>query len=708
MSLYLNYSSTPKILASMSKEEANKEAWGWKQDTIEWKEARIRAFLTKISIAPGIFKDSHKILKQFQGYQFTMLDFDSPDNVPVKSMVDLLKAKYLDTAWAVFSSNRHMQDYKKDGLIIPGHDKYRVLFPLSSVLKRSQVDDLNTYFLRHYPKLDASCFMLTRYFYRGTDLVWAFNEGARYINTNEICAEVTTLKKNNKIKTYLKPELQIMTPDDQEIDLNDVTEKVIVHCPFHADDTPSAFVDITPNGHVMLHCSACKARGEGTDNKGNYYLQNPKLAPEKVTLFWSKAAHGACLVTPDGDIEKLNDGKEWMQFCSQNNLDPECYRTLRRANITYNPMLPPGLIDEQALYNIYRPSDFMQVYPVKFKNTADKFNKIAPYTYQIIQNLVGDKKDRIEYVLNWFAYLVQTGKQINTGLLFQNRQGGIGKDLLFIRIWTPIFGWFNVQDESGGAIGDKFTGQYAHARLVRFDECFAAQDHAENLRRLQWLKNRITGKYHQVESKGQDKLQMPHYCAYVLHSNSTSAVPIEKNDRRFVVFENNKAIPIMKFSWYRNGNDLEAKLAIELPKVAEYIQSIEVDEELANTAMETEAKTRIQDASQDELLTFADALKERNPDYFEVEDALTNFKLDPLLIKDTVKVVEGLIKQEGAIPTQYVNAIIKHKVGVNVPLAKKILLGFRVANGTGVTGGYFKTSYDGKQYRVYMYVHDKT
>ena len=706
MSLYLSYSHTPLILPSFSKEEANRVSTGWVPAATPWEEIQIKQLLTTTSIAPGIFKTGHKAIKNFQFYQHIMLDFDSPDNVPTKNMVDILKLRYPEVAWAVFTSVKHGLAYNLNNVTIPGHDKYRVLFPINRALSKKEVDELNTYFLEHYPKIDNSTFMLARYFFKGNDKIWHFNVGKQYLDVNAILAEAVTLRKSKKIKTYLSNNMTLTTTDGDEMPISSITTKTIIHCPYHVDEEPSAFVDITPHGHKMLHCSSCKSRGEGTDSKGTYYFKNPAILAQKVTLFWSESAHSACYIDQEeGIIKTLKPGSDWLNYCVQNNIPAEEQYALKRAEITYDPGKPHGFLEMEAKYNTYKPSEFIKDYPTKIKNDAQAFKKTAPYSYDILQNLTG-KDEYTEYLLNWLGYLLQTGKRVNTAILFQNTKQGIGKDLIFSHVWTPIFGKFNCVDESGGAIGERFTFQYAHARLIRFDECFAVQDYNENVRRLQWLKNRITANFHQIEAKGRDKISIPHFGAYILHSNYMMSVPIDKGDRRFVVIENNKAKDIKLFPWYVGKTDLEFKVDSEVPTIAEYLQSIDIDEELANTAIFTSAKERLQEASQDELTAFAEALKKGNSDYFEIEDALNNAKLDPLLVKTATAFITDFIENYNAIPSTYINALLKNKVSMNsMSLAKRFLASHKVSNHTP-NEPHFKIFKDGKQHRVYKYLED--
>jgi len=704
MSLYLNYSVSPRILDGHSKEEANKIVDGYKQTTIEWTESEIKALLIKKSIAPAIFKTGKRILKDVMGYQFIMLDFDSPTAMPAKSMIDLLKAKYPDIAFAVFSSSRHQLEYtdKNTGEKLC-HDKYRVLFPLGTSLNKQEVDNIGTYFFSQYPKLDGSCFMLARYFYRGTDQVWYFNPGTNYLNIDEIIAETIVRKKSKNIKDYIKLDTVITTADGEELVIGDINKKTTVFCPFHRDENASAFVDFTLNGSRMLFCSSCQSKNLGTNQNGTYYLEHPKASPQNTFLFHCKATARAAFVDSHGKINNINAGNDWRNFCANHNVDEESYNTLLRADFTYDPTKPYGFTEDFEWFNLFKPSEYIQNYPNKIPVDLAKLRKIAPIIYAVIENVCGTK-EKIKYILNWFAYLLQTNRRIGTALLIQSKEQGVGKDLLFSKVWTPIFGELNTKDMDGSAIGERFTGHYARARLIRFNECFANRDYNKNMTRLQWLKNRITGIKHEIEAKGQEKVEIPHYCAYILHSNDNASFSIEQEDRRFVVITNDKARPIKKFPWYVTQDKLEEDIAKELPAFAEYIQSIEVNPELANNAITTAAKQRIQEVSKDETLCFAEALRDRDADYFDIEDVINKAQLDDTIIrKDIIETIRALIEQRQAIPVSYMDLFIKTKIqGLALEYIKKILAGNGVVKRVGTKD--IRVFLNGKSYRAYKYV----
>lgn len=710
MPLVLNYSQTSNIKPEFTKQEANTITDGWVTDTVIWQEDTIKELLTTTSIAPARFKNGKRVNKAVINYQFIMLDFDDPECLSFKSMKELLLNKFPKFAWCMFTSTSHQTRYIKDGQTIEPHDKYRVIFPLAKGIKEALVDQVKGYFLELFPTMDKSSFMMSRYFYKGNDKEFYFNQGSDYIDVAYLSASFLASQKAKKKKTYINPRTVVTTLSGAEIPIVDIMEKTRVHCPFHEDKTPSAFVDITVAGNLQLFCSACQAQGLGTDEKGNYYLEREDIKSDKIEVVWSLTHHGPTYIKENGDAWHLKQGKEWELFCKLMGMSPSTIDDLKLVNLRYEFGQSYGFKAQDNTFNTFKPSELVKnadKVPHREKKLAnfDEFAKIAPYTAQILLNLTGTKELAVFY-LNWIGFLVQIPRAPISAILVQGRLGGIGKDLLFKQIWTPLLGIRNCVDTNGAAIGERFNAQLRHARLVRFDECFATNSFSINSARVQWLKNRVGAKTHQIEEKGVDKEPdgLPHYAGYLLHSNSEHALQVEPNDRRFCIMQNDEAIPVPSFKWYVNNTDLEAKLQAELPSIAKYMMYMLVDETMADTPMLTAAKARLQQANEDEVVVFAHALRDRDLDYFDVDDVFDN----PRLVPDTLdklhakRLTKFAIQEHQAIPASYIDYFLKHKIDGQTSISKKRLLTNRIMHKDD-NGNYFRISFEGKQHRVMRY-----
>ncbi|MEE9189833.1 MAG: primase-helicase family protein [Candidatus Neomarinimicrobiota bacterium] len=68
--------------------------------------------------------------------------------------------------------------------------------------------------------------------------------------------------------------------DDEEVSVLDIKEKTVIHCPFHSDDNPSAFIDYSkPSENWFISCSAC--------NKTFWMDKSPTQYEKLCRPYWS-------------------------------------------------------------------------------------------------------------------------------------------------------------------------------------------------------------------------------------------------------------------------------------------------------------------------------------------------------------------------------------------------------------------------------------
>jgi hypothetical protein len=139
-----------------------------------------------------------------------------------------------------------------------------------------------------------------------------------------------------------------------------------------------------------------------------------------------------------------------------------------------------------------------------------------------------------EWVLAWLAYPLQhPGAKMQTALLFFGEKQGTGKSLFFEGIVKPIYG------EHGATGGQhQLDAQYTHWRsqklFVLFEEILSRQDKYSH---FGLVKHMITGRDQTVTQKFKDDRTEANHMNVVMLSNEFQAVPLEPDDRRFLVAE---------------------------------------------------------------------------------------------------------------------------------------------------------------------------
>jgi phage/plasmid primase-like uncharacterized protein len=138
------------------------------------------------------------------------------------------------------------------------------------------------------------------------------------------------------------------------------------------------------------------------------------------------------------------------------------------------------------------------------------------------------------WALCWLAYPLQhPGAKMQTAMLFFGERQGTGKSLFFEGIVKPIYG-------AHGATGGQhqLDAQYTHWRsqklFVLFEEILSRQDKYSH---FGLIKHMITGRDQMVTQKFKDDRTEANHMNVVMLSNEFQAVPIEPDDRRFLVAE---------------------------------------------------------------------------------------------------------------------------------------------------------------------------
>ena len=697
LALVLTYTSSPLLVHAKTKDEANKITTMFKlYPPVEWEEDKIKDLVTTTSLSPVIFKNGTRVLgknnSNYGGHQHIMLDFDSGVNFDV--VRSILALHLPNTALAMFTTNSHTAQ----------HHKFRVIIPLYQVLNGVSVDRLLSYFNDKFNNtLDKTCFDKHRYFFRGTQSLWYFQTG-QYFDVNSL----ENYKISKPEKQFITPTQIIVTDMQDELQIGEITEKTICHCPFHTDENASAVVFVNPGGVRQLFCSSCKAEGRGTDKNGNYYYEtqnNATRVENKIKVFYCQDYQSIVHIVENEELlensyRKIPSGDAWKIWCNNTNYDSNRKLDLLFANIAYIPREKTDFVhrSEITFHNSYVPSKYIVDYPNKIgtvENTLDEFKKNAPITYKVIENIVGE--ENVVFYLNWYAHLItNTPASIGTCLVHLNTLGGIGKNVMFERIWTPIVGEKNAYKTDGEKIGRKFNKQLANKQLVLFDEIYSKDDTNLNARRINWLKSVVGSNSIEIEPKGVDSFSVKNFAGIVIHTQVMEALVTEKGEkRRFVYLYNPNAVELTNIDFgtfkFTTRSDFNARIDAEIPFIAQYIQSVIPDANLADDGNpETEIQKTISSALSNQTKNFVDFMK--NPDKQEVLETLDvesslrhsylKFELDTPFQNDKSKTlayavqrIETFILKHNAIPKKYIEPIMSYH-GIKSPHneVKKLVL----------------------------------
>jgi putative DNA primase/helicase len=167
---------------------------------------------------------------------------------------------------------------------------------------------------------------------------------------------------------------------------------------------------------------------------------------------------------------------------------------------------------------------------------------VAPIL-ELLQSLCGaeDKVDEcVEWILRWLAYPLQhPGAKMQTALLMFGEKQGTGKSLFFQDVVSPIFGEYGTV-ASQHQLDSSFTAWRSRKLFVLFEEVLSRDDKYSHNGTLKYM---VTGKSMSINQKNlPERTERNHMNAAFL-SNEPQPIPIEMEDRRFMVIEARKKQP---------------------------------------------------------------------------------------------------------------------------------------------------------------------
>jgi len=137
------------------------------------------------------------------------------------------------------------------------------------------------------------------------------------------------------------------------------------------------------------------------------------------------------------------------------------------------------------------------------------------------------------------------------------------------------------------------------------------------------LKHQITEPNLTIRAMRTNQIELPSFCNFLFLTNRGDAVKIEDGDRRYNVGPRQE---VKLEQAYPELLTNMAQLETELYTLAGVLDKFKVDQRMAHTALENEAKTQMKEISMSVLEEFAFAIRQRNLEYFIdiLEIPLTN------------------------------------------------------------------------------------
>lgn len=269
-------------------------------------------------------------------------------------------------------------------------------------------------------------------------------------------------------------------------------------------------------------------------------------------------------------------------------------------DLTFDPQDAVRVDVANRTINKFTPSTYM-------KATAKKVTKCPPTVFKVLHHALGLDVDITEHFINWVAYILQKRDRTKTAWVLHGTQG-TGKGILTNNILRPIFGAAHVASRRMEELADKYNQFMENALLVFVDEVqIKALQNEKGV--MAKLKNFITEENVPMRAMYSNAQEMRNYSNWILMSNMSDPVLIDKNDRRFNVgaYQPDKLVL----------TDAELKLIDkELQAFHDYLLSYPLDEQRASEVLQTTDRETMISISESSIDTVASALLEGNFGFF--------------------------------------------------------------------------------------------
>lgn len=413
-----------------------------------------------------------------------------------------------------------------------------------------------------------------------------------------------------------------------------------IHNPEHNDGTGDGYAHIVPlsGGEYGIHCSGSHCKVTYIMNKPMVAIQsNPfdavaiKVEPDEritkddpewiIKLFKKKHCHVWFDITNDSYVIKSKHevsmkGKQAFQqiifsesgLSAGNNINVPVFKG------DYRPDQPQFFdVEGQAYANYFTPTSMMGV----------KGGKSMPkYIGMLLDSLFSEDAEMKDRFLNWLAYIYQYKKRTGVAWVFVGEQG-TGKGVLVETIIGGIFGKNMKANVTDSQLDNQFNSYLSNALIVHFNEV-SSESRKSRMTVKNRLKTWITDDTIHINQKNVKEYTQSNYCNFIINSNESIPIDIDDGDRRFNVVHTSQVL--QGKAWF-DGIDIIKEIKGELEDFASHIAGYTVDAKAAKRAYMSDRKKKLVEAVKGIDRLIADALKNRNFDFFEdngIEDYLMN------------------------------------------------------------------------------------
>jgi len=236
-------------------------------------------------------------------------------------------------------------------------------------------------------------------------------------------------------------------------------------------------------------------------------------------------------------------------------------------------------INNKVYLNTYVKADVRRKELIKTKCEFPNINRI-------LRHITVDEVN-YAWLLKWLAFIVQNPTiKLPTSLVLKGGQGS-GKGIFYKFIIKYLFGDENINQISTDTFKRGWGDTFRNKLFVNFDEFTLVRgkddEHIERLKTIT-SESSVT-----LSLKGQDSQKTENFCHFLFTSNKSNPIPLQKDDRRYTIFDQRKAIPLTYVDAIDPAlhEDTHAK---EIHHLYSYLMRLPVEHRDVIKAMDNETK----------------------------------------------------------------------------------------------------------------------
>jgi bifunctional DNA primase/polymerase-like protein/uncharacterized protein DUF5906 len=191
----------------------------------------------------------------------------------------------------------------------------------------------------------------------------------------------------------------------------------------------------------------------------------------------------------------------------------------------------PGLTSPPRFYNLWRGFAVEPAPVLDEGGTTEATAALKNFRNHALQNVCGNDHDLFDWLMGYFAHIVQRPWEKPLTALVLKGKKGVGKNAL-IDCVGHLLGCHYLLTADRRYITGNFNGHLENLLLFTLDEAFWSGDkQAEGI-----VKNLITGKKHNIEHKGKEQYNVDNCTRIIILGNEEWIIPASEDERRYAVF----------------------------------------------------------------------------------------------------------------------------------------------------------------------------